>query len=411
MMKTLITTLLTLTLLTSFAQIRVVGYLPTYRWDKLSQLDYNHMSHVGAAFINPDTEGNILFDKDMMQFVKTVHQNNCLAEVSICGGGDYSWGDKYKVYEKLIATPESRKAFIKKIISFLKQHNLDGLDNDMEGKALELKNYNIFSQELADAIHKEGLEYSAALGVGGQWGIGLLSDKTMLKHDFIMTMSYGGVGSWNWKQKPDDGTYEKMLKDVNHLIGRGLPKEKAIGGVPFYYTEFPLTQQTSYSKYNGTNCEIYSNPNYMKQNPWQNDTIYSTEGNPIYINSIPTYYKKIDVAIENNSGLMIWEVAQDCFSGPSIMDSLASYMDSKNVKLNVNALSRLVTVNHSKKGLKVSCKDINPSKIIISKEGEEVYSSDVKNFKVDAIEWEKGEYLIRLSLGHNKEISKYFMIE
>ena len=409
-MKKLTTLLLTLSFFLSFAQIRVVGYLPTYRWDKLSQLDYDHMSHVGAAFINPDAEGNMIFTADMNQFVKTAHQNNCLAEVSFCGGGDYSWGEKYKVYEKLIETPESRKAFIKKIISFLKQYNLDGLDNDMEGKALELKNYNVFSQELADAIHAEGLEYSAALGVGGQWGIALLSDETMLKHDFIMTMSYGGVGSWNWKERPNAATYDKMLKDVNHLINRGLPKEKAIGGIPFYFTEFPLTEQTSYSQSNGVNCDLYTNPFYNKQDPWHNDTLVSETGNPIYINSIPTYYKKVDVAIANNSGFMIWEVGQDCFSGPSIMDSLGVYMDSKNVKLNVQALERLVIVSQSKKGLSIKCKDINPSKIIISKEGKEIHVSEEKNFKVDATKWKKGEYLITIILRENKTITKPFKI-
>ncbi len=407
-MKRLITILLTLSTLFPFAQIRVIGYLPNYRWDRLSQLDYEHLSHVGAAFINPDLEGNILFEKDMHQFVRTVHQNNCLAEVSLCGGGDYSWGEKYKIYEKLIETPESRNTFIKKIVSFLKLYNLDGLDNDMEGKALELKNYNIFSQELADAVHAEGLEYTAALGVGGQWGIGLLSDETMLKHDFIMTMSYGGVGNWNWKQKPDDGTYNKMLKDVNHLIDRGLPKEKAIGGVPFYYTEFPQTEQTNYAKYNGSNCDIYSNPFYEKQNPWQNDTIYSIEGNPVYINSIPTYYRKIDLAIKNNSGFMIWEIAQDCFSGPSIMDSLANYMDSKHVTLNVEPLSRMVKVSIGKKGLKINCKEINPSEITILKGSKEVYTTTDKNLKVDSSKWKKGEYTIKLTLGHNKEIYKKF---
>ena len=202
-----------------------------------------------------------------------------------------------------------------------------------------------------------------------------------------------------------------MVKDINHLISRGLPKEKAIGGVPFYYTEFPKTEHTNYSNYNGTNCDIYSNPAYKKQNPWKNDTIYSTEGNPIYINSIPTYYKKIDVAIENNSGFMIWEVAQDCFTGPSIMDSLGTYMDSKNVKLNVEALTRLVNVNVGKKGLKVTCKDITPSNIIISKEGKQVHTSKEKNFKVDSSKWQKGEYIISLTLGHNKEISKKFRVE
>lgn len=410
-MKKILLLLCVLSTVFSIAQIRVVGYLPSYRWNVLNDLHYSHMTHVGAAFINPDEEGNILFNQDMTQFVKTVHKNNCLAIVSFCGGGGYSWGDKYKVYEKLIETPESRKAFIKKLIAFLKLHNLDGIDNDMEGKAIELKNYNIFSQELADAVHEEGLEYTAALGVRGQWGAGNLSPETLIKHDFIMTMSYGGVGHWNWKEKPDGGTYEVMKQDVKTLIDRGVPKEKVIGGIPFYYTEFPKKEQTNYNQFNGMNCDILSNPQYSSQDPWHNDTITSITGNPIYINSINTYYKKIDLAIKNNSGIMIWEVGQDCFTGPSIMDSIGTYLDSKKIKLNVESLSRLVEINQTKKGLKINYKEINPIKTTILKDGKPIFSSKEKSLKIDSNEWQKEEYTLHLKLSHNKELTKKFKLD
>jgi hypothetical protein len=48
------------------SRIKVVGYLPSYRWDKLSELDYSHLSHVCASFANPDEEGNMLFEEGLV---------------------------------------------------------------------------------------------------------------------------------------------------------------------------------------------------------------------------------------------------------------------------------------------------------------------------------------------------------
>ncbi len=309
----------------SQAQIKVIGYLPTYRWDKLEELDFDHLSHVVGAFANPDSLGQLSFKKDLKIFSKVCHENNTKAIISLCGGGDYSWGEKYQVYEKLIETPQSRTAFVSNIVQFVLDNDLDGLDNDMEGKALVLANYNIFARELADSLHSKGLEYSAALYVGGQWAVDNLDAETLQKHDYLMTMSYGGVGSWNWKNKPDDSNYPKYLSDVNHVLEMGLDTSKTIGGMPFYYTEFPITEQTDYSKFNGMMCELYNN--YPDIDRSKNDTITSTGGNPIYLNSLDTYHQKIDLALKNNSGIMIWELGQDCFDDKSIMKSISDYLD------------------------------------------------------------------------------------
>lgn len=317
--------------ITTFSQIKVIGYLPSYRWETLEKLDYDHLSHVIAAFTNPDSTGSLSFEHDLKKFSKICHKNNTEAIVSMCGGGNYSWGEQYSVYEKLIETPESRTMFVNNIVNFVLENNLDGLDNDMEGKALVLKNYNIFAQELADSLHSKGLEYSAALYVGGQWGVDNLDKTTLLKHDYLMTMSYGGVGSWNWKDKPDDSNYPKYVADVNHVLNLGLDTSKTIGGMPFYYTEFPLTQQTDYNKYNGLMCDLYAN--YPTLDRVKSDTITSSNGNPIYLNSLETYYKKIDLAVTNNSGIMIWELGQDCFDDKSIMNAIATYLDNKNVSV------------------------------------------------------------------------------
>ena len=211
-MKKLFTPLLLFFCFSISAQsIKVIGYLPTYHWDKLGILDYQHLTHVCASFVNPDEEGNLSFEKDLNEFVSVVKSHSTIPLISIGGGGDYSWGDKYKIYEKLIATPTSRTKFIQKLMNYVRKYDLAGIDNDMEGMALELKNYNVFARELADSLHAEGMLFTAALGVGGQWGVDLLEDSTMHKYDFIMTMSYGGVGNWNIDTKPDRGTYALSL--------------------------------------------------------------------------------------------------------------------------------------------------------------------------------------------------------
>ena len=38
--------------------------------------------------------------------------------------------------------------------------------------------------------------------------------------------------------------------DVNYLIKLGMNKQKAIGGIPFYYVEYPINKQENYNLFN-----------------------------------------------------------------------------------------------------------------------------------------------------------------
>ena len=186
------------TLTASANAFKKVAYIPSYRMAHLEDINYDLITHAMAAFANPDEEGNLSYDGyDMHNFVSLVHSNNAEAIISIGGGGDYSWGDKVSIYEDLFATQESRTDFAHKIMTYMRTYDFDGLDNDLEGNALALANFNAFTQELGDSLHANGYEYSAAIGVGGTWGVNYWDDESLNKLDFIMTMSYGGVGDWN----------------------------------------------------------------------------------------------------------------------------------------------------------------------------------------------------------------------
>ncbi len=386
--------------------IKIVGYLPTYRWELLNELDYSHMTHLCAAFANPDEDGNMIFDKDLEQFTKVCHKNGTIALVSICGGGDYSWGEKYKVYESLIASPTSRTAFVHKIMDFVRESGVDGLDNDMEGKALELPNYNVFSQELADSLHAQKLLYTAALGVNGQWGAGNLSDLTLSKMDFVMTMSYGGVGHWNWEQKPNEATVEKMCSDLKYFTDRQYAASNVIGGVPFYYTEFPNTAQQNYGVFNKTNCELYSDINYLAKLKKGEDTLYTTNGNVVYINTPKMYEQKLDIARENNSGIMIWEVGQDCLDGNySVMNHMGKYLDAHQVKLDAKLLGRLVRLESSKKKkLLVYPFKIKSASYVSNGKTIEIDSFAKAGMAIDVTSFKKGNYKLTLITKGNKVI-------
>ena len=412
MKKHLLVALISIASCSVYSQIKVVGYFPTSHWENLYQVDLKHLSHLCASFANPTEDGKLIFDQDLSSFVSAVHRGNVKAILSIGGGGDYSWGDKHKIYEKLWESEASRTDFVHKIMNFLRKHKLDGLDNDIEGFAMKLTNFNAFSQELGDSLHASHLEYSMAVGVDAWIGEAYVNDATLEKFDFVSTMSYGGVGDWNWDKRPDEGTYNKMVSDVTKLISRGMDSHQVCGGIPFYAVEFPKTKQSTYWMYNQKNCNVYNRSDYGNINALHADTIITRDSSVIYINSLETYYKKMDYLFAQGSGLMIWQVAYDCSSpGDDVMDYIAKYMDEKKISIDVSGLESLLSIERTPKnevafksgGLKVKkliIKDMNNKTIY---EGKPSRKLKINNFK-------GGELYFEIFLSDSKKILKKIVL-
>lgn len=408
MKKILVLALVILVSFNTRSQVKIVGYIPTSHWNNLYQVDLNHLSHLCASFANPTEDGEIIFDQDLSTFVSAVHRGNVKAILSIGGGGDYSWGDKHKIYEKLWESKESRTDFVHKIMNFLRKYKLDGLDNDIEGFAMKLENFNVFSQELGDSLHSSNLEYSMAVGVDAWIGEAYVNDTTLQKFDFVSTMSYGGVGDWNWDKKPDEGTYDKMVSDVSKLISRKMKPNEVCGGIPFYAVEFPKTQQSTYWMFNQKNCKVYNRSDYGNINALHADTIYTKDSSVIYINSLKTYYKKMDYLFKQGSGLMIWQVAYDCFTpGNNVMDYLAKYIDEKKVMIDVSGLEYLISIERTPKneilfrsgGLKIR-------KLIIRNIDKNIIYEGKPSRKLKIENFQGGEIFVEIILGDNKKTTK-----
>ena len=59
-MQKMLPFLLLFALQTASAQaFKVIGYLPTYRFNWLNDIEFDRLTHVNIAFANPDSLGNL----------------------------------------------------------------------------------------------------------------------------------------------------------------------------------------------------------------------------------------------------------------------------------------------------------------------------------------------------------------
>jgi chitinase len=385
---------------------RKTGYIPDYRWSTINSINFSKLTHVFVAFVNPiDTTGTIYFSQNLSSLVTKAHLAGCKVIPSYAGGGDFSWGPDTAIYKTLIDS-NHRTAFIHKMMNFSRLNNLDGIDLDLEGQALQLKDYNAFAQEVADSVHAAGLEITAALGLG--WNntfADAVSDATLEKMDFITTMSYGGVGNWNYNNPTDQFAYSDFTNDIDYWLSRGLTKNKVVGGLAFYSAEFPMTPQSTYWQFSETLCSIYTNSKYKSQDPVHNDWITNpTTKHLINYNGLPTFKKKIEYAAENAGGYMVWELGGDCFGSKiRVIDSLNAYVSEALSIHDFATKSSLTTYpNPCKNDLWIDGLNYNDTWKMYNYLGDEIQSGNGRYINVANLS--EGFYIVKSSKGNTRFI-------
>ena len=97
----------------SAQDVKVVGYLPTYRFSWLADIEFESVTHVNISFANPDSSGQLSFGTtNIWPAVDMAHQHGCKVFVSLAGGyltpaQDETWN--------YLAQPANPPAFIQKI--------------------------------------------------------------------------------------------------------------------------------------------------------------------------------------------------------------------------------------------------------------------------------------------------------
>ena len=261
---------------------KVVGYMPSWAGNVDPQsVQYSKLTHINYAFLLPNSNGTLQPIENpgkLQSLVSNAHAKGVKVMISVGGWNNGNDGG----FEALAANSSTRTTFVNNMIAFVNQYGLDGVDIDWEypDNGASANNYLALMTQLSTEMHNRGkLLTAAVVAVGGS----SIVNGVFSVVDFLTIMAYDANNA-------NHSTYDYAVQSLNYWRGRGLAKEKAILGLPFY-------ARPSWDGYN-TLLANGASPNADVFN-----------GN--YYNGIPTIKRKTNLAFDNGGGVMMWELSQD----------------------------------------------------------------------------------------------------
>ena len=304
----------------SQADKMVVAYVPN--WVDLKTfagtIDYPRLTHINIAFENPvNDSGDLSFGGKDEGLIAKAQANNVKVLVSI-GGGAAS-GDKVLQSRYFDLLTEARRAgFVTKLADYVSNHHFDGLDVDLEGPSVN-QDYGAFIAHLGAALKAKGKLLTAALSQG--YGGGKVPDTVFTSFDFVNIMAYDGAGPWRPDAPGQHSSLEFAKGNVTYWLGRGLPKAKAVLGVPFYGYGFG----ESFRKRDYPYSEIVAT--------YPGAETKDGAGNTICYNGLPTIKAKAQYVVEQQlGGMMIWSLDYDVPGERSLLSAIADTLNPKPAK-------------------------------------------------------------------------------
>ena len=292
------------------AQPKVVAYVPN--WVDLNSfaptIDYAKLTHINIAFENPrNATGELSFNPKNLALINQAHTNGVKVLVSIGGGAASTDKTMQRRYFDLL-TETNRASFAAKLADYVAQHNFDGLDVDIEGPSIN-KDYGAFIEALAAELHPKGKLLTAALSKG--YGGDNVPESVFAHFDFVNIMAYDGAGPWNKNSPGQHSSFTFATNNVAYWLKRGLPKSKAVLGVPFYGYGFGAAFRNRDYSYKDL-LAAYPGAEKLDQ-----------IGDTIWYNGIPTIQAKSRyVAEQGLGGVMIWSLDYDVKGEHSLLSAI-----------------------------------------------------------------------------------------
>ena len=283
--------------------------------DVASQIDYEKLTHLDIAFLNPtDADGDLGLTPHLDQLVESAHKHGVKVLISI--GGGYVSGDKTQRerYFALMADPK-RSSFVAKLVGVIHDHHLDGLDVDLEGPAIN-KDYASLVTDLSAALMPEGKLLTAAVSVG--YGGDQITKDAFSCFDLVNVMAYDATGPWSPNRPGQHASIDLAKQNVAYWLARGVPKSKIVLGLPFYgwgfgdaFTQGGYTYAQIIDKYPGAD-------------------MLDQEGSTIWYNGIPTIQAKTKYVLDQDlAGVMIWSLNQDAKGKSSLLSAIHDVLVGK----------------------------------------------------------------------------------
>ena len=281
---------------------KIVGYLGEGGIDKIDHVELDKLTHLNLAFANPNQKGELIFsgNADIKIAVDKGHAAGLKVYVSLAGGGT----PDTSVWKSLLI-PEKMQTFVKTILDFVEENNLDGVDVDIEGNLLPYigNTYTPFVLELRDALHARGKGITCALGAVGLHEA--VTQEALDAYDFINVMVYDKTGPWRPEIVGQHAPFSYAEEAVTYWTEkRNISPDRIVLGMPFYGWNFSKPARSKTYR------------NIVKDNP--NDA-YLDQVDSLYFNGIPTIVKKTQLAKEKLNGVMFWEISQDTLDEMSLL--------------------------------------------------------------------------------------------
>uniref|UniRef100_A0A4W2HY15 GH18 domain-containing protein n=1 Tax=Bos indicus x Bos taurus TaxID=30522 RepID=A0A4W2HY15_BOBOX len=228
-------------------------------------------------------------------------------------------------FTTMVSSAANRKIFICSVIDFLRQHEFDGIDLDIEYPGSRGKE--------AEEAGKPRLLITAAVSAGKETtdaGYEIAEIGKLL--DFISMMTYDFHGGWDpctGHNSPlhvgskDQGNmrYFNCEYAMKYWRDNGVPSEKLIMGFPTYGRTFRLTGSSGPYTHEAGFWAYYEICTFLSEatNAWIEDqkvpyAYKDTEW--VGYDNIRSYKYKVDFLKENNfGGAMVWAIDLDDFLG------------------------------------------------------------------------------------------------
>ncbi|MGA2490371.1 MAG: glycoside hydrolase family 18 protein [Anaerolineales bacterium] len=258
-------------------------------------IPYDKLTHINYAFLLPNEDGTFVQLNSWMpgELVRLAHQHNVKVLISVGGWG---WDTQF---EKLAASPATRKAFVQNLVRIIDQYHFDGADIDWEfpDPGASSQNFLALVQELRTALPVDKL-LTAAVPALGDNASGIPAE-AFSQLDFVNIMAYDNAG-------PQQSSLDYAGSALDYWLGRGLPPEKATLGVPFYAQPSDIPYKRI----------VQADPAAA-----QLDSI-TYAGMQISYNGIPTIQAKTRMAMQRASGIMFWTLEDDATGDLSLLSAI-----------------------------------------------------------------------------------------
>jgi len=290
----------------------IEGYLPSHRGleASLATTRVRPYSDIALSFINPDAQGRFINanalacmtdrmltpipGQTLRDAVATIHVAHARAIGALAGAlppactGDWA----------ALVAPPRRAATVAALVALTDAYGLDGLDVDIEdtllARLIKSGDYTPFVTALSRALHAhhKTLSGTTASYVGGMIPLGALP-----AFDRVEVMAYD-----NNVPGEEEASLTQFRSDLYLWLGRGVPRDKLVMGLPFY--------GRGYGSYNST----YTYRDLVaKLGAPSGDLVGQMCATCSYVtlNGPTTIAQKTALATEKAGGVMVWEMSED----------------------------------------------------------------------------------------------------